>query len=150
MVEDVRYKRQLRDYVKQAREESDIQFPAEDIDDAIDLLDLMLTVDPNQRPSAADLLRHPFFTDHPQMVFRWPSFVAGNGQEMMMKENGHQATSKVRLYSIFDDNTWFDVLHRLTTNRIIGILLISNDEHLIICMELSLENPYCRESDYSY
>ena len=100
MVEDVRYKRQLRSYVKQAREESDIQFPAEEIEDAIDLLDLMLTVDPHQRPSAVDLLHHPFFTNHPQMVFCWPSFVAGNGQEMMMKEYDHQATSKVGLHFV--------------------------------------------------
>ena len=114
MVEDVRYKRQLRNYVKQAREESDIQFPAEEIDDAIDLLDLMLTIDPYQRPSAVDLLRHPFFTEHPQMAFHWPSFVVGHEQEMVMKESGHEVTSKVRLH--FSIELW----------RIVCMITINN------------------------
>ena len=95
MSEKTKYTRQVKSFVKRVRETSTISFPSELTEDVLDFLDLMLTIDPYQRPSAADLLRHPFFTSHPVMVFSWPSFISGNGQELQVKEHYRQRGVKV-------------------------------------------------------
>lgn len=86
----VQYKREMREYVYNACRNTKANVHYILPDDAVDLLDWIMQTTPSARPTAAMILRHPFFRDHEEMRFPFPVTEEGGSHEFEVRSRIRQ------------------------------------------------------------